>query len=511
MLRRLAILTVALFAPLVAVPAAAASATDLSASLINGNYGSGSGQLAVNWTNNGSTTFNGTVDVSLTVPSSVTLEGPDYLGVCSPDNTTDGCQSVTYSSSAGKLTLDWTGIITPGQAFYTKVVYQAAAQVGSLPPGQLVETISDTDPTDTDTADKTSILQAGPQQSQTISFTSTPPASPTVGGTYPVAATATSGLPVSFSIDSTSTAGACSLSGATASFTGPGTCVIDANQSGNATYAPAPRVTQTVSGIALVPVQAPQGSWLGSFGSAGYDLAAWNDGNDVVSMPGISESVVQGSRWVWASGTSDVRALENGAGNTRTAACLYSSSEVKVQLGFSAAYSGNLELYAVDWDSLGRSETITVGGVRASLSSFAQGAWAVFPITQAAGSTLTITVNHLAGPNAVLSGIFLGGGGTPPPAGPTPTQAPQGAWVGAYGVSGYDLADWNGGGIDSSVMPSGVSTTLAQGSRYVWATGTTDVRALANAAGTSRTAATYYDPNQIDLQLKFTSAYSGNL
>jgi hypothetical protein len=259
MFRRLAILTVALFAPLVAVPASmAASGTDLSASLINGNYGNGSGQLAVNWTNNGSTTFNGTVDVSLTVPSSVTLEGPDYLGTCSPYNTTDGCQSVTYSSSAAKLTLNWTGIITPGQAFYTKVVYQAAAQVGSLPAGQLVETISDTDPTDTNTADKTSILQAGTgtgtgtgtQQSQTISFTSTPPASPTVGGAYHVAATVTSGLRVSFSIDSTTTAGACSLSGATVSFTGPGTCVIDANQAGNATYAPASRVTQTVSGIA---------------------------------------------------------------------------------------------------------------------------------------------------------------------------------------------------------------------------------------------------------------------
>jgi hypothetical protein len=267
MFRRLAILTVALFAPLVAVPASrAASGADLSASLINGNYGNGSGQLAVNWTNNGSTTFNGTVVVSLTVPSSVTLEGPDYLGTCSPENTTDGCQSVTYSSSAEKLTLAWTGIITPGQTFYTKVVYQAAAQVGSLPPGQLVETIADTDPTDIDTADKTSILQGGTgtgtgsgtgtgtgtgtQQSQTISFTSTPPASPTVGGTYHVAATATSGLRVSFSIDSTSTAGACSLSGATVSFTGPGTCVIDANQAGNATYTPASRMTQTISGIA---------------------------------------------------------------------------------------------------------------------------------------------------------------------------------------------------------------------------------------------------------------------
>jgi hypothetical protein len=125
--------------------------------------------------------------VSLTVPSSVTLEGPDYLGTCIPDNTTDGCQSVSYSSSAEKLTLTWTGIVTPGQTFYTKVVYQAAAQVGSLPPGQLVETISDTDPTDIGTADKTSIIQAG-----TAAGTGT---TTTGGGTTPTGTTPTGTTP----------------------------------------------------------------------------------------------------------------------------------------------------------------------------------------------------------------------------------------------------------------------------------------------------------------------------
>jgi hypothetical protein len=226
----------------------------------------------------------------------------------------------------------------------------------------------------------------------------------------------------------------------------------------------------------------------------------------------VSTTLVQGSRYVWATGTTDVRALANAAGTSRTAATYYDPNEIEVQLKFASAYSGNVELYAVDWDNLGRQESITVGSQTAELvNNFSQGDWVTFTnVSVAAGGTLTITVNHLAGPNAVLSGIFVGGAGTLPAA-PTPTQSPQGSWVGTYGVSGYDLADWNGGGIDSSVMPSGVSTTLAQGSRYVWATGTTDVRALANAAGTSRTAATYYDPNQIDVQLKFTSAYSGNL
>jgi hypothetical protein len=84
------------------------------------------------------------------------------------------------------------------------------------------------------------------KDSQTISFTSTAPTKPAIGGKYKVEATAGSGLPVSFSIDGSSTAGACSVSAGTVSFTGAGTCVIDANQAGNGTYLPAPQKQQTV-------------------------------------------------------------------------------------------------------------------------------------------------------------------------------------------------------------------------------------------------------------------------
>ena len=65
----------------------------------------------------------------------------------------------------GGFTFDWTGIITPGQDFYIKVQYQAAAAIGSLPPGQIVETISDTDAIDTDTADKNATLDTSESSS----------------------------------------------------------------------------------------------------------------------------------------------------------------------------------------------------------------------------------------------------------------------------------------------------------------------------------------------------------
>ena len=87
---------------------------------------------------------------------------------------------------------------------------------------------------------------------QTITLTTSPPNSATVGGTDTLAATGgASGNAVTFSIDASSTAGACSLSGAVVSFGGAGTCVIDANQAGSTTYAAAPQVQVSVS------VQAP--------------------------------------------------------------------------------------------------------------------------------------------------------------------------------------------------------------------------------------------------------------
>jgi hypothetical protein len=81
---------------------------------------------------------------------------------------------------------------------------------------------------------------------QTISFTSTAPTSPTVGDSYTPAATATSGLAVTFSIDPASTSGACSISAGVVSFTGPGQCIIDADQAGNTDYSTAPQQQQII-------------------------------------------------------------------------------------------------------------------------------------------------------------------------------------------------------------------------------------------------------------------------
>ena len=88
-------------------------------------------------------------------------------------------------------------------------------------------------------------------RNQTISFGIAP--APTVGSTATVAATASSGLPVTYG---SATPTICSVVGSTGVVTGiaVGSCTITANQSGNADYDAAPQATLTLT-IAAAPVQ----------------------------------------------------------------------------------------------------------------------------------------------------------------------------------------------------------------------------------------------------------------
>ena len=344
------------------------------------------------------------------------------------------------------------------------------------------------------------------QASQTISFTA--PASGLAGGSATLSATGgASGNAVVFSVDPSSGAGVCNVSGllgTTVNYTATGSCVIDANQAGNGNYAAATEVPQTIA-----VSSAPQGNWVGSYGGSGYALAAWNGSSDATYLPDATLSLVKGVLYRWNNSTTDVRALESDDQSTRRATCWYASSQLELQLSFSSSYSGNLELYALDWDSTARTETISVNGgspgveAVALTAPFTAGAWMVFPIVVVSGGTVTITVQLTGGASAVLSGIFLGGPGI------AVSSAPQGNWVGSYGGSGYALAAWNGSS-DATYLPD-ATLSLVEGNRYQWNSSTTDVRALESDDQSTREATCWYASSQLELQLSFSSSYSGNL
>ncbi len=87
--------------------------------------------------------------------------------------------------------------------------------------------------------------------SQTIAFGTAPTVA--VGGTGTVSATATSGLPVTFS---SLTASICTVSGSTVTGVAAGICTIAANQAGNSGTSAAPQVTSSFN-IAAIPPDPP--------------------------------------------------------------------------------------------------------------------------------------------------------------------------------------------------------------------------------------------------------------
>src|SRR5205807_4729049 len=124
------------------------------------------------------------------------------------------------------------------------------------------------------------------KDAQAIEFTSVPPSNATVGGsTYTVTAAASSGEPVTLTIDAAS-ASVCklsgSMSGSIVSFIGTGTCTIDANQAGNETYEPAPQAQQSFA----------VASAAGSSSSSGSSSTGSSQSSSSTTPPAASHPVV---------------------------------------------------------------------------------------------------------------------------------------------------------------------------------------------------------------------------
>ena len=130
-------------------------------------------------------------------------------------------------------------------------------------------------------------------------------------------------------------------------------------------------------------------------------------------MPTATVSLDQGKRYRWSTGTASVRALEDPTQSLRRATQWLHNSSLRLHLTFNSAYSGTLRLYAIDWDGTSRRQRVYVDDGSGPRSvylnlSFHDGAWLSFPINVAAGGTVTIRADRVAG-QATLSGIFLGG------------------------------------------------------------------------------------------------------
>lgn len=90
------------------------------------------------------------------------------------------------------------------------------------------------------------------------------------------------------------------------------------------------------------------------------------------------------------------------------------------------------------------------------------------------------------------------------------SQAPQGDWVGNFGADGHVLGAWNGSSDLVGGLPSGTTVTLEQGTRAVWDSETTEVRALEAPDESFRRLATYTSfRSDLRVRIEFGAAYEG--
>ena len=179
------------------------------------------------------------------------------------------------------------------------------------------------------------------QASQTITFSTI--SAQTVGSSVALSATATSGLAVSFASNTT---GVCTVSGTTAKMLSPGICTIQASQAGNADYAAAGSLTQSIT------VSAP---------AAGFTMTA---------NPG-SETVVRGQAAAFLLELSSVNGFDGKvklrcSGGPAGSYCIDMPQTVKVN-GITAVVSG---IFFPADSKLG-TYTITFTGTSGSLTNSA--------------------------------------------------------------------------------------------------------------------------------------------
>jgi hypothetical protein len=219
------------------------------------------------------------------------------------------------------------------------------------------------------------------QGSQTITFTA--PASPVQYGVAPItlSATASSGLAVTFSV----TSGPGTVSGNTLTVTGVGTIVVAADQAGNADYAAAPTVSQSIvvngesQTITFTPPTSPV-----TYGVAPITLSATASSGLAVTFTVTSGPGTISGNTLTVTGAGTIVVAANQAGNADYAAATAVSETIVV----------NPEAQTITFTA--PTSPVAYGVAPITLSATASSGLAVtFSVTSGpgtiSGNTLTVT------------------------------------------------------------------------------------------------------------------------
>ena len=196
--------------------------------------------------------------------------------------------------------------------------------------------------------------------SQTITFTQSAPAFAPYNGSFTVAATGSSGQPVSFT-----SSGACSNLSATFTMTNPtGTCTVTANQSGDGNYLAAPTVTESTAAAKATqtvtltgpPATAPYQSTFSVTATSSSGITPTITASGACSISGATVTMTSGTGACtmtakWAANadylatsvaqTTTAEKLSSTVTWTTPAAITYGTALSGVQLDATATIAGN--------------------------------------------------------------------------------------------------------------------------------------------------------------------------
>jgi hypothetical protein len=226
------------------------------------------------------------------------------------------------------------------------------------------------------------------------------------------------------------------------------------------------------------------GSWQGKYGADGYSIG----NTPYQSLPSYATLIPQSeSLYTWAPSTTDPRALAIPGGSGGVASCWYSAQTFDFNVNITDGNSHQIALYALDWDTTSRVETITIVDANnpsnvlstQTVSSFTGGTYLIWTIS----GDVQINVTLTGGKNAVISGVFFA-----PARAATPQISPSaGSYPGSVNVT---ISDATSGATiiyttdGSTPIPGSNGITISSGGTFTLTSSAT-VTAIASAGGYS--------------------------
>lgn len=207
--------------------------------------------------------------------ATVTLTNPNAVALTGISDNISAPFFTTFSTTPQARTCNGADTLTVNSYSHTGATLAANASctiaylVSSNTPGSYVLSTGSTTATGAAFGPEGLAAYLNVRIAQAVTFLSSPPAAPAIGGSYTPIASASSGLPVTIIVDPASSA-VCSIAAGVVTFNAYGSCVLDAIQAGNPTFSPAFPVQQAINvGVPLSVTLAGSGSGqvTGSVGS----------------------------------------------------------------------------------------------------------------------------------------------------------------------------------------------------------------------------------------------------